>query len=211
MKPIPIFRTAALAGILALSTAGCHRMSAEQQKRFDALRAAVGSQPLDDAAAGKLAAQKDDLDNLTSELQKLADKKESARIDWQIGDCHRMRHLFDEPGAWEESERRLSLALARNPAFAPAHQSLGQLYITGGFDYAPRAERQFVQALENAAGAAMPEAHKGLFLAYYYQGRWSESLTEADIYLKLVGNDADVQKMRLMAETNLRKKTEGKS
>ena len=40
---------------------------------------------------------------------------------------------------------------------------------------------------------------------------WSEAIVESDIYLKIVGNDEDVQKMRSMATTNLGKKSEEKS
>ncbi len=196
---------------LSLAVAGCSREAAEQQARLDALRAAIGSQPLDEARAQKLLPLEEDLDRLTDDLQKRAARKESAQVDWQLGECHRLRHLFDDPGAWEEAERRFSLALARDPKFALAHLSMGQLYLTGGFDYAPRAEKHFVQALENAGGAPMPEAHKGLFLAYYYQARWDEAIKESDIYLKIVGHDEDVDKMRSMAATNLGKKSEGKS
>lgn len=204
-------RFTALAATLGFLIVACGREAAEQQKRLDDLRAAIGSAPLEEARAEKLAPQEEALDQLTADLQKRAERKESARVDWQIGECHRLRHLFDDPGAWEEAERRFSLALARDPKFAPAHVSMGQLYLTGGFDYAPRAEKHFVQALEIAAGAPMPEAHKGLFLAYYYQARWDEALKQADTYLKIVGHDDDVEKMRSMAATNLGKRSEGKS
>jgi len=196
---------------LGLSVAACGRESADQQRRLDELRTAIGTQPLDETSAERLAPLEAQLDQLTTDLQKRAERKKNARLDWQLGECHRLRHLFDDLGAWEEAERRFSLALARDPRFALAHVSMGQLYLAGGFDFAPRAEKHFVQALENAGGAPMAEAHKGLFLAYYYQARWNDALQEADIYLKVVGQDEDVSKMRSMAATNLGTNSGGKS
>jgi hypothetical protein len=196
---------AAAALVLCLASA-CRGPVADE--KIEALRSAVGSQPLDENAAERLAQEKTAIDDLAAELGRRAERRKSARLDWQVGELERLRHLFDEPEAWELSERHLSLALARDPAFAPAHVSLGQLYLTGGFEFAPRAEREFVRALEAGAGRPMPEARKGLFLAYYYQARWADALAEADRYLAIRGDDTDVRKMRAMSETNLKRHRE---
>lgn len=192
-------------------TAGCGRRAAEEQRRLDALVAAIGSAPLSDEAARRLAPQKAELEALTAELETRADRKETARLDGQLGECERLRHLFDEPGAWEQSERYLSLALARDPKLSSAHLSLGQLYLTGGFEWAPRAEHEIIQAMEQSAGHPSPAAAKALFLAYYYQGRWKDAVQEADHYLGLVGRDDDVRQMRQMAEANSKRKGDNPS
>jgi hypothetical protein len=191
--------------------AACGRRAAEEQRRLEALASAIGSAPLSDDAARRLAPQKADLEAFTADLEQRAGRKETARLDWELGECQRLRHLFDEPGAWEQSERYLSLALARDPKFSAAHLSLGQLYLTGGFDWAPRAEREIVQAMEQSAGQPSPAAAKALFLAYYYQGRWKDAVQEADHYLGLVGHDDDVTQMRLMAEANGKRKGDNPS
>lgn len=187
----------------ALVVAGCG-YGAEQQQ-LASLRAAVGSRPIAEGTAG-LGDEKAALEKLTTEISRKADRKSSARLDWMAGECQRLRQLFDEPGAWEEAERRLQLAIARDPNMAEAHVSLGQLYLVGGFELAPRAEAEFVRALEGAGDTPLPEAHRGLFLAYYYQGRWADALRASDRYLAAVKTDEDHRKMRAMAEANLARK-----
>ena len=205
----PALAVFALAVLVSL--AGCGRRAAEEQRGLEALRSAIGSTPLSEDSAKRLAPQKAELERLTTELEDRADRKETAKLDWQLGECQRLRHLFDEPGAWEQSERYFSLALARDPKFSAAHLGLGQLYLTGGFEWAPRAEREIVQAMEESAGHPSPEAARALFLATYYQGRWTEAVHEADRYLALVGKDDDVSKMRLMADANSKRKGDKRS
>lgn len=194
----------ALALVAILAACGLPRTSHERQ--IERLRADIGSTPLDENAAERLSAEKAALDQLTVEITRRARNRENARLDWQAGECQRLRHLFDEVGAWEEAERHLTLALARDPQLTKARVSLGQLYLAGGFAHAPRAEQEFVRALEAAGGKPLPEARRGLFLAYYYQGRWAEAIAEADRYLAVSEQDVDVRKMRAMAEANLARK-----
>lgn len=197
-----LLKTVVACGLFVLSLAACSQTPARNE-RLEQLRSVIGADPLSEAAAARLAKEKAELDALASQLRARADKKENAHLDWQVGECQRLRHLFDAPGAWEEAERHLQLALARKPDMAATHLSLGQLYLTGGTDDAPRAERHLVRALENSHGDPLPQAHRGLFLAYYFQGEWKKAVDEADRFLAMAGDDADVRKMRAMAETNL--------
>ena len=176
----------------------------EAARRLTSLSRTIGSDALNETDAARLSEARAELEALTKELGSRRMRHDTARRDWLLGECHRLRHLFDEPGAWEESERLLTLAVTRDPKFTPAHVSLGQLYLTGGFDWAPRAERAFVHALEESGGTPLPAAQKGLFFAYYYQGRWADAVRQADRYLALEGADVDVAKMREMAHTNMK-------
>ena len=199
------------AGLLLMAVlAGCGPTPAEVDQHIDALRQAIGNNPLSTAAATTLAVQKKELDALTRDLENRRAGRDRARRDWQVGECQRLRHLFDEPDAWEKAERSLNLALARNPKYSPAHLSLGQLYLAGGLEMAPHAEHDFVRSLEESSGSTSLPAHKGLFLACYYQGRWADAVKEADKYLAAVGTDTDVKKMRDMAETNLNRENKTK-
>jgi tetratricopeptide (TPR) repeat protein len=203
MKRSAAFPKAIVFGAILIVT-GCGREPAAFDQRLAALQAAIGNEPLTADATDRLSDQKAELEALTDELEKKRPGKNPARRDWQIGECHRLRHLFDEQDAWEEAERRLSVAIARDPKMAAAHLSLGQLYLTGGAEFAARAERELTRALEEGDDVQKRQAHRGLFLACYYQGRWADAVEEADKYLAADTDDA-VKKMRDMAETNLKR------
>jgi tetratricopeptide (TPR) repeat protein len=192
---------------IGLISVGCRTPGDTIDPRLETLQKAIGTEPLDTDATDRLSDEKQALDTLTRDLEGRDPGKNQALLDWQVGECHRLRHLFDEQDAWEHAEQRLSLAIARDPKMGRAHLSLGQLYLTGGEEYASRAERAFVRALEESGDAPAAEAHKGLFLACYYQGRWAEAVKEADRYLAKAGPDTSISKMRDMAQTNLRQES----
>lgn len=129
--------------------------------------------------------------------------KNKADIEWRLGESYRLAHQMGLPEAWTESERHLQLAIAHDDENIRARCILGELYLQSGTDFTAKAEKQFRTALESAGTNPLPEAHKGLFYAYFYQGQFEQAVKQAEAYERWVPSDGDFQKVKALALTNL--------
>jgi tetratricopeptide (TPR) repeat protein len=115
--------------------------------------------------------------------RELAKHPASWDIEWRLGECYRIGHNLDIRNAWKRSEAHLKKAISLRPEEARAYLILGMLYVNSDQSLAPEAEKLFKKALQLSGSQPMAAAHEGLVFAYYYQGRFTEALKEADEYL----------------------------
>lgn len=94
-----------------------------------------------------------------------------------------MGHNFDYPGAWQGSTDDLKSVLNANPAHIPAILELAKLWVNSNPALAPNAEELFRGAQCYKGNEPIEEAQKGLFFAFYYQGKMKEALRQSE-YLK---------------------------
>jgi hypothetical protein len=118
-----------------------------------------------------------------------------------------MGHNFDYPGAWEAAERDLKAVLNVKPAHEGALLELGLLYVGTSPELAPKAEVLFRAAQEAHGKETLEDAQRGLFFAYYYQGKMSDAVAKAEFLTKTWPNVEMYQRLLSMAkEVAARKK-----
>lgn len=151
-----------------------------------------------------------DRERLTEELQSLLRDLQEAlerapddpELEWRIGECHRMGWNLDLPDAWKQSQTWLKRALFHDPKCAPAHESLGFLYVDTSEDWAPDAEKEFLEALRDSGGER-EDSYYGLFFAELYQDKLEEALQAGDRYLEKEPGDREFRKQRDAVEDEL--------
>lgn len=93
---------------------------------------------------------------------------------------HAMGHNLDLPGAFNGAERDYVAVLAEHPTHQRAILDLAHLWVNTAPEYAPRAEGLFRAAQCLNKQQPLEEAQRGLFFAFYYQGRLEDAKRQAD-------------------------------
>jgi tetratricopeptide (TPR) repeat protein len=120
-------------------------------------------------------------------------------IEWRLGELYRFGHNLDVPGAGRECVAHLERAIALRPDYVEAHLELGIFYTDADKRWAPLGESNLRKAIELSGQTPLPRAWRALTFAYYYQGKFADSLAAADQYLLLVPDDDDLHQLRKLA------------
>lgn len=152
--------------------------------RIRALEPIIGGHPPNIRSREEFEAVKKRYDDLKSELDGLiiASPKDQNLL-FMRGYLQSMGHNFDYPGAWQGSTDDLRSVLNANPAHIPALLELAKLWVNSDPALAPNAEKLFRSAQCYEGNEPLEEAQKGLFFAFYYQGKMKEALGQSE-YLK---------------------------
>jgi len=146
-------------------------------ERLRALEPAIGHYPADIKDPAEVKARYDalkaDLD--TALAQNPGDEKVLA----QRGYLQAMGHNADYAGAWEGATKDLTAALEKDPNDVFAILSLANLWVNSRPDLAGRAELLYRGAQCNLGDTPLEEAQRGLFFAFYYQGKFQDAWRQA--------------------------------
>lgn len=152
--------------------------------RIRGLEPIIGVHPPNIRSREEFEAVKKRYDDLKSELDGLvtASPKDQNLL-FMRGYLQSMGHNFDYPGAWQGSTDDLKAVLNANPSHIPAILELAKLWVNSNPALAPNAEKLFRGAQCYKGNEPLEEAQKGLFFAFYYQGKMKEALMQSE-YLK---------------------------
>ena len=87
-----------------------------------------------------------------------------------------MGHNFDYPGAWQGATDDLKAVIRAKPDHIDAITTLGRLWVNSNPSLAPEAEKLFRDAQCRNGDKPVEDAQRGLFFAFYYQGKVREAL-----------------------------------
>jgi tetratricopeptide (TPR) repeat protein len=136
-----------------------------------------------------------------SELKNVAQAyPEESGIEWRLGELYRFGHNLDVPGAGRECVAHLERAIALRPDYVDAYLELGIFYTDAGQRFAPLGESNLRRAIDLSGQTPLPRAWRALTFAYYYEGKFADSVTAADQYLALAPDDDDLKQMRKLAQ-----------
>jgi tetratricopeptide (TPR) repeat protein len=121
-------------------------------------------------------------------------------IEWRLGELYRFGHNLGVTGAGRECVAQLERAIALRPDYVDAYLELGIFYTDADQRWAPLGESNLRKAIELSGQTPLPRAWRALTFAYYYEGKFADSVTAADQYLLLVPEDDDLRQMKKMAE-----------
>lgn len=107
-----------------------------------------------------------------------------ATLVYKRGRLQSMGHNLDKKDAWQGAEDDFLLALEIDPDNIKTLVELGLLYVNSEVTLAPKAEVYFSAAQELYGEEPHEGAQKGLLFCYYYQGRFSEAVTQAEFMVE---------------------------
>jgi tetratricopeptide (TPR) repeat protein len=171
--------TAACAGLFLIAAARADNF----MERLRALEPAIGHYPADikDNAAdvkARYEALKGDLDKA------LVASPDDEKLLAQRGYLQAMGHNADYAGAWEGATQDLTAALGKDPNDVFAILSLANLWVNSRPDLAGKAEMLYRAAQCNLGDKPLEEAQRGLFFAFYYQGKFQDADRQARYLVK---------------------------
>ncbi len=107
-----------------------------------------------------------------AELDKqLAKQPKSEALLFQRGNLQSMGHNMDYQDAWKGAEADLKLLLTLNPNHIAGVLELGNMYVNTGPEYSEKAMNLFIAAQCLSGSEPNEVAQRGLFFAFYYQGK----------------------------------------
>lgn len=121
-------------------------------------------------------------------------------IQFRLGVLYRYGHNLDIPDAANRCISHLQRTIELRPDYADAYLELGIFYTDSELSWAPLGEANLKKAIQLSGSAPIPRAWRALSFAYYYLGRFSDSVAAAEYYLKLVPEDEDMKKIMEIAE-----------
>lgn len=149
--------------------------------RIQALEPIIGAHPPNIANKKEWQAVNKRYRVLKTELdQQLAASPHDLNARFLRGRLQSMGHNFDYPGAWEGATHDLQAVLKAEPEHIPALLALAKLWVNSDPALAPEAEKKFRQAQCLSGQMPVEEAQRGLFFAFYYQGKIKEALQQAN-------------------------------
>lgn len=164
--------------LLASGGLACAGPSFEDQIR--ALKPAIGHYPADFKDKQDEAAVKARYEALKRDLDKaLKTHRGDERLLVQRGVLQAMGHNFDHANAWEGATNDLTAALKQDPDDVQAILALATLWVNSRPDLAGKAELLFRAAHCNLGDKPLEEAQRGLFFAFYYQGKFVDAWRQA--------------------------------
>jgi hypothetical protein len=171
--------TTMIAGAMCVSAANADSF----MDRLRALEPVIGHYPVEFKGGKDRAAVKSRYETLKRDLDKaLAARPGDEKLLAQRGYLQAMGHNFDYPGAWEGATGDLTAALGKNPNDVFAILALANLWVNSRLDLAPKVEALYTAAQCNVGDRPLEEAQRGLFFAFYYQGKFQDAYRQA-LYL----------------------------
>lgn len=112
--------------------------------------------------------------------QAVSDKPDDIDMLYRRASLQSMGHNLDIRGAYEGAEKDYVSVLKRDPVYEPAILGLARMWVNSSPQKAPAAEGLFrgLQCLHQ--DIPFEEAQRGLFFAFYYQGRIEEAKRQAE-------------------------------
>jgi hypothetical protein len=148
-------------------------------ERLRALEPMIGHYPADIKGDKDAAEVKARYEALKGDLDKaLAQESGSEKLLAQRGYLQAMGHNADYAGAWDGATKETD-ALGKDPNDVFAILALANLWVNSRPDLAVRAEMLYRAAQCNLGDAPLEEAQRGLFFAFYYQGKFQEAWRQA--------------------------------
>lgn len=152
--------------------------------RIKSLEPIIGAYPANIRSREEFEAVKKRYDDLKLELDGLVSRSpKDQSLLFMRAHLQRMGHNFDYPGAWQGATDDLKAILNSNPTHVPAMLELGNLWVNSNPALAPNAEKLFRSAQCNKGIEPLEDAQRGLFFAFYYQGKMPDALRQSE-YLK---------------------------
>lgn len=121
------------------------------------------------------------------------------------GRLQSMGHNFDYPGAWEGATHDLQAVLKAEPENVPALLTLAKLWVNSDPALAPEAEKKFRLAQCVTGAAPLEEAQRGMFFAFYYQGKIKEALQQANYLTATWPQTAQYAELAKMSQSVLKR------
>jgi tetratricopeptide (TPR) repeat protein len=172
-------KTLAALALAALATVSEADPSFEA--RIKALEPAIGHYPADIKDKAEAAQVKARYEALKRDLDKaLKTHPGDEKLLAQRGYLQAMGHNFDYPGAWDGADKDLRAALGKDPNDVPAILALANLWVNSNPALAGKAELLYRGAQCNLGDQPLEEAQRGLFFAFYYQGKIKEAHDQAE-------------------------------
>lgn len=100
------------------------------------------------------------------------------------GELQALGHNADRQGAWDGATADLQQVLRAQPQHVPALLALGRLWVNSRPDLAPKAENLFRAAQCFTGEVPLEEAQRGMFFAFYFQGRMQAALQQSEYLVK---------------------------
>ncbi|WP_310600112.1 hypothetical protein [Desulfobulbus sp.] len=152
--------------------------------RIRALEPLIGTFPPNIRPAEAKATKKR-YEGLKSELDtRIAAHPQDLESLYMRGYLQGMGHNFDYPGAWQGATDDLQAVLRANPGHIAAMTALATLWVNSNPALAPEAEKLFRNAQCRQGREPVEEAQRGLFFAFYYQGKMREALRQSEYLLQ---------------------------
>ncbi len=153
--------------------------------RIQALTPLIGSYPpnLPDDNAKRAVTQR--YEALKAELDReLSAHPDALEVRYQRGYLQALGHNFDYPQAWKGASDDLRAVLRKNPQHLPALLQLGQLWVNSDLTLAGKAEQLFRAAQCIQGETPLEDAQRGLFFAFYYQGKMRDAYLQGQYLTK---------------------------
>jgi hypothetical protein len=103
----------------------------------------------------------------------------SAKLLFLRGTLQSMGHNMDIPNSWQGSTDDFRKILDKNPNNINALMGLASLWVNSRPELAPNAEKLFKAAQCIQGKEPIEPAQRGIFFAYYYQGKMNEAYNQA--------------------------------
>jgi tetratricopeptide (TPR) repeat protein len=147
--------------------------------QIEALEPMIGGYPPNVKDDAELKTVKKAYADLKASLDKdLKARPSDLALLYQRGRLQTMGHNLDLNGAFEGAEKDLQKVIKAEPTHVPALVALGSMWVNANPVLAPKAEALF-RAAQCASGAEpLEDAQRGLYFAYYYQGRTKDAFRQ---------------------------------
>jgi len=164
--------------------------------RVKSLEPIIGSRPTKIKNVEEL---KNKYIGLKAELDSLLSKSPNDQnLLFMRGHLQKMGHNFGYSGAWQGASADLRLLLKLNPNNVPALIELAGLWLDYP-DMAPEAEKLYRTAQCKYGSQPLEEAQRGLFFAFYYQGKFIKAFRQSGYLKKTWSQDAQYQRINDIA------------
>lgn len=117
---------------------------------------------------------------IKASLDKLLEKSpHDEQLLFYRGKLQNMGHNADYNGAWQGATDDLLKLLKINPANVPALTLLANHWVNSEISFSAKAENLYVAAQCYHGDEPLEEVQRGLFFAFYYQGKMQEAAKQA--------------------------------
>jgi tetratricopeptide (TPR) repeat protein len=118
--------------------------------------------------------------SIKASLDKLLEKNPNdEQLLFYRGKLQNMGHNADYKGAWQGANDDLVKLLKINPSNVPALTLLANHWVNSEIGFASRAEKLYIAAQCYHGDEPLEEVQRGLFFAFYYQGKIQEAAKQA--------------------------------
>lgn len=180
--------------------------------RIKGLEPIIGAHPPNIKNTEEFETVKKRYDELKAELDGLlTSNPKDLNLLFMRGYLQSMGHNLDYPGAWQGATDDLKAVLNSNPADIPAMLQLGKLWVDSDTALAPSSEKLFRAAQCNKGLEPLEEAQRGLFFAFYYQGKMRDALRQSEYLKQAWPKNEQYQRLNEMTRTVLSRAGDSKA